>query len=98
MDNNLAHKTRTFSDLGTWNEGPWIQRETDTGSYEVVHQKTGTVLATLPDYAAPIAEWMCAARDALPALLADNAALAQRNKALLSSSKQLMRQPKGPNQ
>jgi hypothetical protein len=98
MDNNLACETRTLDDLDNSHEGPWTQRKTADGSYEVVHEKTGTVLATLPDFAAAIAEWMCLARDVLPALLADNAALNQRNAALLSSSKQLMRQPKGPNQ
>jgi hypothetical protein len=91
MDNNLAHETRTLGDLGTWYEGPWSQRETSDGSYQVVHDATGTVLATLPDFAAPIALWMCVARDALPALLNDNATLQQQLAAHRQTSKQLLR-------
>lgn len=81
MNQDLAYEARTF-ELGEWLTGPWHQRETEDGSYEVVHQETGKVLATLPDWAAPIALWMCVARDALPALLADNDQLRGENEQL----------------
>ncbi|MFJ7297602.1 hypothetical protein [Streptomyces collinus] len=96
MDNNLTCQTHTPADISNRYEGPWTQRKTDNGSHEIVHEKTGTVLATLPAFAAPIAEWMCFARDALPALLADNAALHRRNAALLDSAKQLLRARSAP--
>jgi acyl-CoA reductase-like NAD-dependent aldehyde dehydrogenase len=79
MDNNLEYEARTFGDLGNWYEGPWTQRETADGSYEVVHSATGTVLATLPDFAGPIALWMCVARDAFPVLLKEAAQQRQDN-------------------
>lgn len=77
MDKNLEYEVRTF-DLGPWLEGPWKQRETADGTYEVIHQATGKVLATLPDWAGPIALWMCVARDAVPALLTENDQLSKR--------------------
>lgn len=79
MDQNLTNENLAFGDLGNWYEGPWTQRETPDGTYQVIHQATGTVLATLPDFAGPIALWMCVARDALPALLKDTARQREAN-------------------
>lgn len=89
MDQNLTHETLAFGDLGNWYEGPWTQRETPDGTYQVVHQATGTVLATLPDFASPIALWMCVARDALPALLKDTA---QQREANFREAAQILRE------
>ncbi len=76
MDKNLAYEARTY-DLGEWLEGPWVQElieSPDGDHYQVTHKNTGTILATLPAWAGPIALWMCVARDALPVLLAEQRA------------------------
>lgn len=64
------------SDLGEWYEGPWTQdyveaQGDDPAHNRVVHHETGTVLATLPDFAGPIALWIAVAREAHPVLLAE---------------------------
>ena len=73
MDKDLAYEAHTY-DLGEWLTGPWVQEliESEDGDhYQVTHKDTGQILATLPDWAGSIALWMCVARDAMPALLAD---------------------------
>lgn len=81
MDKNLAYEVRTY-DLGEWLAGPWVQEpiESEEGDhYQVTHKDSGQVLATLPAWAGSIALWMCVARDAVPALLADNDQLRGEN-------------------
>ncbi|MEU1908442.1 hypothetical protein [Streptomyces hygroscopicus] len=61
---------------GEWYEGPWAQDYVDSNGDEpaycrVVHQESGTVLATLPDFAGPIALFIADAHDAVPELLAE---------------------------
>jgi hypothetical protein len=80
MDKNLTYEARTY-DLGEWLAGPWVQEliESEDGDhYQVTHKESGQVLATLPAWAGSIALWMCVARDAVPALLADNAELSSQ--------------------
>ena len=71
MDKNLAYEVHAYGDLGDWLNGPWVQGETADGTHQVVHKESGTVIATLPGWASSIALWMCVARDAVPALLAE---------------------------
>lgn len=59
--------------LGDWYAGPWVQRYVEPvgdepGRYEVVHEESGTVLATLPDWAGCLALFIADAHDAVPAL------------------------------
>ncbi|MBP8536122.1 hypothetical protein [Streptomyces sp. MK37H] len=64
--------------LGDWYSGPWASEYADKdgddpGYYRVVHLESGTTLATLPDWAGPIALWMADAHEAVPELLAIHA-------------------------
>ncbi|MEW2266910.1 hypothetical protein [Streptomyces sp. NPDC047868] len=84
MDSNLDYEARTY-DLGEWLTGPWVQQPVespDGDHYTVTHKASGQLLATLPHWAGSIALWMCVARDAFPALLADNDQLRAENQAL----------------
>lgn len=59
---------------GYWYAGPWCSEYVDgqadePASYRVVHQESGTTLATLPDWAGPIALFVADAHDAGPELL-----------------------------
>ncbi len=61
---------------GEWYDGPWTHGYVDSNGDEpaycrVVHQESGTVLATLPDFAGPIALFIADAHDAVPELLAE---------------------------
>lgn len=61
---------------GEWYDGPWTQDYVDAEGDEpdycrVVHHESGTVLATLPDFAGPIALFIADAHDAVPELLAE---------------------------
>ncbi|MEV0779245.1 hypothetical protein [Streptomyces sp. NPDC050428] len=61
---------------GTWYDGPWTQDYVDADGDEpdycrVVHHESGEVLATLPDFAGPIALFIADAHDAVPELLAE---------------------------
>lgn len=73
MDSNLTYEAHAY-DLGDWLNGPWVQGETPEGTHQVIHKETNTVIATLPAWAGSVALWMCVARDALPALLAEQRA------------------------
>lgn len=62
--------------LGEWYDGPWTQDYVDAEGDEpdycrVVHHESGTVLATLPDFAGPIALFIADAHDAVPELIAE---------------------------
>lgn len=62
---------------GDWYSGEWthdhVEADGDEAAYcRVVHSESGEVLATLPDFAGPIALFICDAHDAVPELLADN--------------------------
>lgn len=62
--------------LGDWYAGPWYSEYVEgqggePASYRVVHRESGTVLATLPDWAGPIALLLADAHDAVPELLAE---------------------------
>lgn len=59
---------------GDWYAGPWYSEYIDGQAdepayYRVVHQESGTVLATLPDWAGPLAAFTADAHDAGPELL-----------------------------
>lgn len=61
---------------GDWLAGPWTQRYVeangDTPAYnEVLHHESGTVIATLPDWAGGIALFLADAHDAVPELLTE---------------------------
>lgn len=61
---------------GDWLSGPWTILEnsgTDTvpGTWQVIHHDSGTVLATLPDWAGNLALWIADAHDTVPELLAE---------------------------
>ncbi|MEU5733814.1 hypothetical protein ABZ797_33580 [Streptomyces antimycoticus] len=61
---------------GEWYDGPWTQDYVDSNGDEpaycrVVHQESGTTLATLPDFAGPIALFIADAHDAVSELLAE---------------------------
>jgi hypothetical protein len=62
--------------LGNWYDGPWTQGYVegagdDPAYYRVKHAESGTTLATLPDWAGPIALFIADAHDAVPELLAE---------------------------
>ena len=62
--------------LGNWYDGPWTQGYVegsgdDLAYYRVKHAESGTTLATLPDWAGPIALFIADAHDAVPELLAE---------------------------
>ncbi|MFP3986953.1 hypothetical protein U9R90_05500 [Streptomyces sp. E11-3] len=61
---------------GAWYDGPWVQGYVEAAGDEpaycrVVHLESGTVLATLPDFAGDIALFIADAHDAVPELLAE---------------------------
>lgn len=61
---------------GEWYDGPWTQEYVDSEGGDpaycrVVHHKSGEVLATLPDFAGPIALFIADAHDAVPELLGE---------------------------
>ena len=61
---------------GAWYGGPWTQDQVDSDGSDpaycrVVHHQSGTVLATLPDFAGGIALFLADAHDAVPELLAE---------------------------
>jgi hypothetical protein len=61
---------------GAWLPGPWTIRDIEgtadePGRWELVHHQSGTVLATLPDWAGNIALWAADAHDAVQELLAE---------------------------
>lgn len=61
--------------LGEWYDGPWTQGYVegsgdDPAYYRVTHEESGTTLATLPDWAGPIALFIADAHDAVTELLA----------------------------
>lgn len=61
---------------GEWYSGPWTQEHVDSNGDDpaycrVIHHESGTVLATLPDFAGPIALFIADAHDAVPELLAE---------------------------
>lgn len=61
---------------GDWYAGPWVQDSVepeggDPGYWRVSHEESGTTLATLPDFAGPIALFLADAHDAVPELLAE---------------------------
>lgn len=61
---------------GDWYAGAWTQDDVDpqNGQYaycRVVHHESRTTLATLPDWAGPIALFIADAHDAVPELLAE---------------------------
>ena len=61
---------------GDWLPGPWTIRDVEgtsdePGRWELVHHESGTVLATLPDWAGNLALWAADAHDAVPELLAE---------------------------
>lgn len=65
--------------LGDWYAGPWLQGYVEGDGEEPAYYRVtaddGTVLATLPDFAGPVAVWMCDAHDAVPELLAEHGRL-----------------------
>ena len=72
---------------GSWYDGPWTQGYVeaageDSSYCRVVHEESGTTLATLPDFAGPIALFIADAHDAIPELLAELSAVrAERDEA-----------------
>lgn len=73
---------------GSWYDGPWtqdyVEMEGDEPAYnKVVHHESGTVLATLPDFAGMIALFIADAHDAIPELLQElDAVRAERQAAV----------------
>jgi hypothetical protein len=66
--------------LGDWYGGEWttdyVEGDGEEPAYwRVIHHESGSVLATLPDYAGPIALWIADAHEAVPELLAQVARL-----------------------
>lgn len=63
------------TDPGDWYAPPWtIAYDTDAQQdsqsfWLITHQASGTVLARLPDFAAPLALWITECRPAMPELL-----------------------------
>ncbi|MEU0393876.1 hypothetical protein ABZ208_14035 [Streptomyces sp. NPDC006208] len=73
---------------GEWYGGEWTQDYVESDGSEpaycrVVHHESGTTLATLPDFAGPIALFIADAHDAVPELLAEIDRLRQQRKYLI---------------